>query len=77
MPNSERCYPCNQVGRRIYECPAPVINRPNSCPFAPVADQVMLEPGIGQFREFESTRAHTCISSWGRFLVQKLTCGKR
>ena len=28
-------------------------------PFAPVAYQVILEPGIGQFREFEPRRVHT------------------
>ena len=32
-------------------------------PVAPVAYQVILEPGIGQFREFESPRVHTRISS--------------
>ena len=37
-------------------------------PVAPVAYQVVLEPGIGQFREFESLRVHTRISSWGLFL---------
>ena len=30
---------------------------------APVAYQVILEPGIDQFREFESPRVHTCINS--------------
>ena len=45
---------------------------------APVAYQVIiLEPGIGQFREFEPRRVHTCINSLGIFLVDKLTCGKR
>ena len=44
---------------------------------APVAYQVILEPGIGQFREFEFPRVHTYINSWGRFLVHKLACGKR
>ena len=29
----------------------------------PVANQVILEPGIGQFREFESPRVHTRINS--------------
>ena len=40
-------------------------------PVAPVAYQVILEPGIGQFREFESPRVHTrtCINSWRLFLV--------
>ena len=42
-------------------------------PVAPVAHQVILEPGIGQFREFESPRVHTRVN----FLVHKLTCGKR
>ena len=45
---------------------------------APVAYQVIiLEPVIGQFREFESPRVHTRINSWGIFLAHKLTCGKR
>ena len=42
-----------------------------------VAYQVILEPGIGQFREFEPRRVHTRINSLGVFLVHKLTCGKR
>ena len=46
-------------------------------PVAPVACQVILEPDIGQFREFESPRVHTRINSRGLFLVHKLTCGKR
>ena len=46
-------------------------------PVAPVAYQVMLEPGIGQLREFELHRVHTRINSLGLFLVHKLTCGKR
>ena len=44
---------------------------------APVAYQVILEPGIGQFREFGPRRVHTRINSLGLFLVHKLTCGKR
>ena len=40
-------------------------------------NQVILEPGIGQFREFESPRVHTRMNSWGLFLAHKLTCGKR
>ena len=46
-------------------------------PVAPVAHQVILEPGIGQFREFEPRRVHICINSLGLFLVHILTCGKR
>ena len=46
-------------------------------PVAPVAYQVILEPGIGQVREFEPRRMHTRINSLGLFLVDKLTCGKR
>ena len=46
-------------------------------PVASVANQVILEPGTGLFREFESPRVHTRIKSWGLFLVHKLTCGKR
>ena len=34
---------------------------------APVAYRVIFEPGIGQFREFEAPRVHTCINSWGLF----------
>ena len=41
--------------------------------FAPLAYQVILEPGIGQFREFEPRRVHTRINSLGLFLVHKLT----
>ena len=36
----------------------------------PVAYQVNLEPGIGQFREFESPRVHIRINSWGLFLCK-------
>ena len=39
--------------------------------------QVILEPGIGQFREFEPRRVHTRVNSLGLFLVHKLTCGTR
>ena len=33
----------------------------------PVAYQVILEHGIGQFREFEPPRVHTRINAWGDF----------
>ena len=46
-------------------------------PVAPVAYQVIFEPGIGQFREFEPRRVHTRINSLGLLLVHKLTSGKR
>ena len=46
-------------------------------PVAPVAYQVILEPGIRQFREFEPRRVHTRKNSLGLFLVDKLTRGKR
>ena len=46
-------------------------------PVAPVAYKVILEPGIGQFREFESPLVHARINSWGLLLVHKLTCAKR
>ena len=46
-------------------------------PVAPVVYQVILEPDIGQLREFESPRVHTRIYSWGLFLAHKSTCGKR
>ena len=42
-----------------------------------MAYQVILEPGIGQFREFEPRRVHTIINSLGLVLVRKWTCGKR
>ena len=38
-----------------------------------MAYQVILEPGIGQFREFEPRRVHTRINSLGLFLVHNLT----
>ena len=44
---------------------------------APVAYQVILESGIGQFREFEPRRVHTRVYSLGLFFVHKLTYGKR
>ena len=43
----------------------------------PVACQVILEPGIGQFREFEPRRVHTRINSWRFFLAHNLTCVNR
>ena len=46
-------------------------------PVAPVAYQVILEPGIDQFREFEPRRVHIRIISLRLFLVHRLTCGKR
>ena len=48
-------------------------------PVVPVAYQVVLEPGIGQFREFEPRRVHTSYKFDGTFflVVHKLTCGKR
>ena len=42
-----------------------------------MAYQVILKPGVGQFREIESPPVHTRINSWGLFLAHKLTCGKR
>ena len=58
-------------------CGAQWVNSIYRKPVASVAYQVILEPGIGQFREFEPHRVHTRINSWGLFLVDKLTCGKR
>ena len=46
-------------------------------PVAPVENQVILESGVGQFREFETPRVHTRINSWGLFVAHKLTCGIR
>ena len=42
-----------------------------------MAYQVVLEPGIDQFREFEPRRVHTRINSLGLFIVHKLICEKR
>ena len=39
-------------------------------PFAPVAYQVILEPGIGQFHEFEPRRVHT------RIIVGTFSCAR-
>ena len=41
------------------------------CIVAPVAYQVILEPGIGQFREFEPRRGHTHTKIVGTF-----SCGR-
>ena len=60
----------DEAGARV--APAWVIE-----PVAPVAYQVILGPGIGQFREFEPRRVHSRINSSGLFLVHNLTCGKR
>ena len=45
-------------------------------PVAPVAYQVILGPGVGQFHEFESPRVHTRINSWGILLVHKIDLRK-
>ena len=42
-----------------------------------VSGYVILEPGIGQFRDFEPRRVHTRVESLGLFHVHNLTCGKR
>ena len=34
-----------------------------------VAYQVIIEPGIGQFRKFKTPRVHICTSSWGLYLL--------
>ena len=39
-------------------------------PVAPVAYQVILEPGIGQFREFEPRRVHTRMNEF----VETFSC---
>ena len=43
-------------------------------PVAPVAYQVILEPGIGQFREFESPRVHMGVHMWYKFVVTFFLC---
>ena len=45
-------------------------------PVPPVAYPVILEPGIGQFREFESPRLHTRIRSWGIFSCAQIDLRK-
>ena len=37
---------------------------------------MILEPGIGQFREFESPRVHTRINSWGLFSCAQIDSRK-
>ena len=39
-------------------------------PVAPVAYQVILEPGIGQFREFEPRRVHTLVLTRRDFFLR-------
>ena len=51
--------------------------RDTHCIIAPMAYQVIFEPGIGQFREFEPRPVHPRINSLELFLVLKLSCGKR
>ena len=41
-----------------------------------MAYQVILEPGIGEFCEFEPPRVHTRINSWGLFFVHKIDLRK-
>ena len=45
-------------------------------PVAPVAYQVILEPGIGQFREFEPRRVHTRIKFVGTFSCAQIDLRK-
>ena len=61
----------------ISGAPAPFCVGTDSKIFDKGEYQVILEPGIGQFREFEPRRVHTRINSLGLFVVHKLTCGKR
>ena len=80
------CFSCFSIVRSAFPI-TPIVFTPSlsattqlhihARPVAPVAYQVILEPGIGQFREFEPRRVHTRINSWGLFLLHKLTCGKR
>ena len=41
-----------------------------------MAYQVILEPGAGRFREFESPRVHTCINSSGNFSCAQIDLRK-
>ena len=70
---------CRQIFRVLkMDASVPVDSRVDPvAPVAPVAYEVILQPGIGQFLEFEPRRVHTRINPWGLFLVHKLTCGKR
>ena len=78
---------CIHLGRRAWLVLEPYSRPPRThlgvqgciCiePVAPVAYQVNLDPGIGQFREFEPRRVHARINSLGLLFVHKLTCGKR
>ena len=73
-------HPMPRFANKIREHPIPKTPPPRVCyikPVAPVAYQVILEPGIGQFRESEPRRVHTRINSLGLFLVHNLSCGKR
>ena len=45
-------------------------------PVAPMAYQVILEPGIGQFREFESPRVHTRVKFVGTFSCAQIDLRK-
>ena len=45
-------------------------------PVAPVSYQVILEPGIGQLREFEPRRVHTRINSLGVFSCAQIVLRK-
>ena len=45
-------------------------------PVAPVAYQVILEAGIGQFREFEPRRVYIRISSLGLFSCAQIDLRK-
>ena len=45
-------------------------------PVAPVAYQVILEPGMGQCREFEPPRVHTRLNSLGLFLGAQIDLRK-
>ena len=69
---------CQRTGHEVSECTRhSVMLSYIVVPVAPVAYQVILEPGIGQFREFEPPRVHIRVNSWELFLVHKLTCEKR
>ena len=45
-------------------------------PVAPVAYQVIVEPGVGQFREFEPRRVHARINFVGNFSCAKIDLQK-
>ena len=67
-----------EVRQGSSRCNPRLLRTPDAiCQTTLVAYQVILEPCIGQFHEFEPYRVHTRVTSLGLLLAHKLTCGKR